>query len=161
MRKSAQGPRSPSVGQASTSTPSPLAHQSVRMPILWGLAFGALQAASPLALRWLDQATVQALLLAMIAAVYIGFAVADGRPRVIAVESGVAGAFVLLAAAGVTGSAWLLVLAYTAHGLKDFWQERRHYVANTRWWPPFCATVDWLVAVVLVIEIIAGAGFHH
>jgi hypothetical protein len=131
------------------------------MPILWGLAFGALQAASPLALRWLDQATVQALLLAMIAAVYIGFAVADGRPRVIAVESGVAGAFVLLAAAGVTGSAWLLVLAYTAHGLKDFWQERRHYVANTRWWPPFCATVDWLVAVVLLIEIIAGAGLHH
>jgi hypothetical protein len=39
--------------------------------------------------------------------------------------------------------------------------ERRHYVANTRWWPPFCAAVDWLVAVVLAIEIIAGAGFHH
>jgi len=97
----------------------------------------------------------------MIATVYIGFAVADGRPKVIAVESGVAGAFVLLAATGVTGSAWLLVLGYAAHGLKDFWQERRHYVANTRWWPPFCATVDWLVAVVLVIEIIAGAGFHH
>lgn len=35
---------------------------------------------------------------------------------------------------------------------KDFWQERRHYVANTRWWPPFCAAIDWLVAVVLVIE---------
>ena len=100
-------------------------------------------------------------LLALIAAVYIGFAVADGRPKVIAVESTVAGAFVLLAAAGVTGPAWLLVLGYTGHGLKDFWQERRHYVANTRWWPPFCAAVDWLVAVVLAIEIIAGAGFHH
>ena len=97
----------------------------------------------------------------MIAAVYIGFAVADGRPKVIAIESGVAGAFVLLAAAGVTGSAWLLVLGYTAHGLKDFWQERRHYVADTRWWPPFCATVDWLVAVVLIIEIVVGVGFHH
>jgi hypothetical protein len=24
-----------------------------------------------------------------------------------------------------------------------------------------CAAVDWLVAVVLAIEIIAGAGFHH
>jgi len=115
----------------------------------------------PLALRWLDQATVQSLLLALIAAVYIGFAVADGRPKVIAVECTIAGAFVLLAAAGVTGSAWLLVLGYTGHGLKDFWQERRHYVANTRWWPPFCAAVDWLVAAVLAIEIIAGAGFHH
>jgi len=142
-------------------TPTPRADQSVRVPVLWGLAFGAVQAASPLALRWLDQATVQALLLAMIAAVYIGFAVADGRPRVIAVETTIAGAFVLLAAAGVAGSAWLLVLGYTAHGLKDLWQERRHYVANTRWWPPFCAAVDWLVAVILATEIITGAEFHH
>ena len=146
-------------------TPAPAAtpqwKQSIRAPVLWGLAFGAIQAASPLALRWLDQATVQALLLALIAAVYIGFAVADGRPRVIAVESSVAGAFVLLAAAAVTGSAWLLVLGYAGHGLKDFWQERHHYVAGTRWWPPFCAAVDWLVALVLLIEIAAGAGFHH
>jgi hypothetical protein len=146
-----------------THAPTPAAQrrQPIRVPVLWGLAFGAIQAASPLALRWLDQATVQALLLAFIAAVYIGFAVADGRPKVIAVESAVAGAFFLLAAAGVTGSAWLLVLGYTGHGLKDFWQERRHYVASTRWWPPFCAAVDWLVALVLLTEIIAGAGLHH
>ena len=122
---------------------------------------GLLQAASPLVVRWLDPATVYALELALIAAVYIGFAVADGRPRVIAVESSITGAFVLLAAAAVTGSAWLLVLGYAGHGLKDFWQERSHYVTGTRWWPPFCAAVDWLVAVVLVIEIIAGARFHH
>ena len=141
--------------------PTPQREQSIRVPVLWGLVFGAIQAASPLALRWLDQATVQSLLLALIAAVYIGFAVADGRPRVIAVECTVAGAFLLLAAAGVTGPAWLLVLGYAGHGLKDFWQERSHYVAGTRWWPPFCAAVDWLVAVVLAIEIIAGAGFHH
>jgi hypothetical protein len=142
-------------------TTTPRWKQPIRVPVLWGLAFGAIQAASPLALRWLDQATVQALLLALIAAVYIGFAVADGRPKVIAVECTIAGAFVLLAAAGVTGSAWLLVLGYAGHGLKDFWQERRHYVAGTRWWPPFCAAVDWLVAVVLAVEVIAGAGFHH
>ena len=142
-------------------TPTPQREQSIRVPVLWGLAFGAIQAASPLALWWLDQATVQSLLLTLIAAVYIGFAVADGRPKVIAVECTIAGAFVLLAAAGVTGSAWLLVVGYAGHGLKDFWQERRHYVANTRWWPPFCAAVDWFVAVVLATEIIAGVGFHH
>ena len=148
-----------------THTPAPTTaprwKQPIRAPVLWGLAFGAIQAASPLALRWLDQATVQALLLTLIAAVYIGFAVADGRPKVIAVESSITGAFVLLAAAAVTGSAWLLVLGYAGHGLKDFWQERRHYIAGTRWWPPFCAAVDWLVAVILIIEIIAGTGFHH
>jgi hypothetical protein len=135
-------------------------HRSLRMPVTWGLVFGALQAASPLVFWWLTPATVQALLLSLIAAVYIGFAVADGRPRVIAVESVVAAVFVVLAAAGVTATVWLLVAGYAGHGLKDFWQHRRQYVANTRWWPPFCATVDWLVAAVLVVEIAAGVNFH-
>ena len=133
----------------------------LRVPVLWGLAFGAAQAASPLALRWLDPATVHALSIAFIAAVYIGFAVGDGRPKVIAVETLVAGVFVVIAAIAVTATAWLLVLGYAGHGLKDFWQERRHYVANTRWWPLFCATIDWLVAVVLVVEIAAGVDFYH
>jgi hypothetical protein len=135
-------------------------HRSLRTPVLWGLVFGAIQAASPLGIWWLPPATVQALLLGLIAGVYIGFAVADGRPRVIAVESVVAGMFVVLAAAGVTATVWLLVAGYAGHGLKDFWQERRQYVANTRWWPPFCAAVDWLVAAVLAVEIAAGVNFH-
>ena len=128
--------------------------------MLWGLVVGLMQAASPLAARWLDAATVYALELALIAAVYIGFAVADGRPRVIAIECAVAGLFVLLAATAVTGTAWLLVLGYTGHGLKDAWQQRRQYVANTRWWPPFCAAVDWLLAAILIIAIVAGVHFH-
>src|SRR5256885_1335623 len=105
-------------------TPTPRTGQSIRVPVLWGLAFGAIQAASPLAFWWLDQATVQALLLALIAAVYIGFAVADGRPKVIAVESSIAGAFVVLAAAGATGSALHLDQGFAGHGLKSFSQER-------------------------------------
>jgi hypothetical protein len=135
-------------------------HRSLRTPVLWGLVFGGIQAASPLVFWWLPQATVQALLLCLIAAVYIGFAVADGRPTVIAVECLVAGVFVVLAAAGVTGTVWLLVAGYAGHGFKDFWQHRRQYVANTRWWPPFCAAVDWLLAAVLVVEVAAGVNFH-
>jgi hypothetical protein len=54
--------------------------------VLWGVVWGVIQAAAPLGFWWLDPATVYALSLALIAAVYIGFAVADGRPRVIAVE---------------------------------------------------------------------------
>jgi hypothetical protein len=52
----------------------------------------------------LDSATVYAMGLVLIAAVYVGFAVADGRTKVIAVESGVTSAFVVVAAAAVTGS---------------------------------------------------------
>jgi len=141
-------------------THRPSRAESMLVPVLWGLVFGVLQAGSPLAVRWLDPATVYALELALIAAVYIGFAVADGRLRVIAVECAVAGLFVLLAATAVTGTAWLLVLGYAGHGLKDAWQERRQYVINTRWWPPFCAAVDWLVAAILVVAIIAGVHVH-
>jgi hypothetical protein len=132
------------------------AKRPLRAPVLWGFAFGALQAASPLGFAWLEPATVQALLLCFIAAVYVGFAVADGRPRVIVIECGIAAVFVLLASASVTGTAWLLVVGYAAHGLKDLWQERHHFVANTRWWPPFCAAVDFVVAAIIAVEIIAG-----
>jgi hypothetical protein len=142
-------------------TPNPLAGRSLRAPILWGVVVGVLQAASPLGLWWLDPATVYALSLALIAAVYIGFAVADGRPTVIAVESAVAAVFVIVAAAGVTGPAWLLVAGFAGHGFKDLWQHRSHYVANTRWWPPFCLVVDWVVAAILVVLIAAGVDFHH
>ena len=61
----------------------------------------------------MDLATVHALVIALIAAVYIGFAVADGRPKVIAVETCVASGFVVLAAIGVTETAWILVIAYS------------------------------------------------
>ena len=134
---------------------------SLRAPVLWGLALGAFQAASPLILQWIEPATLHAMYISLIAAVYIGFAVADGRPKVIAVEIAVASTFVLIAAVAVTATAWLLVLGYAGHGLKDYWQHRRRYVANTRWWPPFCAAVDWLVALVLIAEIIAGVNFHQ
>ena len=141
--------------------PNLRAGRSLRAPVLWGVVFGAIQAASPLGFWWLDPATVYALSLALIAAVYIGFAVADGRPRVIAVEATIAGVFVVVAAAGVTGPAWLLVAGLAGHGFKDLWQHRRQYVANTRWWPPFCLVVDWVVAAILVVLIAAGVDFHH
>ena len=68
-----------------------------------------------------------------IAAVYVGFAVADGRAKVIAVESGVALAFVVVAAVAMTGSPW--------------------------WRPSFCMVVDWVVAAIIVGEIAAGMDF--
>lgn len=129
-------------------------------PIIWGLLVGAVQAASPVAFRWLEPATLHALYIAFIAAVYIGFAVADGRTRVIAVETTIAAAFLVLAAVGVTGSAWLLIAGYAAHGVKDLWQHRTKFVAGTRWWPPFCATVDFLVAAILALEVAYGMSFH-
>jgi hypothetical protein len=133
----------------------------LRAPLLWGLLVGAAQAATPLAFWWLDTASVYAVGLAVIAAVYIGFAVADGRWNVLAVESGVASMFVIIAAAAITETPWLLVVGLAGHGFKDLWQHRRQFVANTRWWPPFCLVVDWVVAAIIAVEIAAGVQFHR
>jgi hypothetical protein len=129
--------------------------------VLWGVVWGVIQAAAPLGFWWLEPATVYALSLALIAAVYIGFAVADGRQSVIAVETVVAAAFVVVAAAGVTGPAWLMVAGFIGHGFKDLWQHRSHFVANTRWWPPFCLVIDFVAAAILVVLLAVGVDFHH
>ena len=148
-------------GSRKAEAPLIAGKRMVRAPAMWGVVFGGLQAASPLMFWWLDAETVYALGLALIASVYIGFAVADGRWVVIAFESNMALIFVIVAAAAVTGSAWLLVLGLAGHGLKDLWQHRSQFVANTRWWPPFCLVVDWVAASIIAVEIVAGVDFHR
>lgn len=145
----------------SATVPLSVAKPSMRASIAWGIVVGLAQAATPLAFWWMDAATGYAVGLAAIAFVYVGFAVADGRTRVIAVECVVAMAFVLVATAGVTGPAWLLAIGFAAHGVKDAWQERRQFVSGTRWWPPFCAAVDWVVALAIVIGIVTNRQFHQ
>ena len=134
--------------------------QPLRPAIWWGVLVGGIQAASPLAFWWLDPATVYAVGLAVIAPIYVGLAVADGRWRIIAVEICVAMTFIVLATTGITGPAWLLVVGFAGHGIKDAWQQRTQYVSGTRWWPPFCAAIDWVVAVAIAIEIVAGMSFR-
>ena len=130
------------------------------MPLVAGAVIGLAQAATPFAFWWLPPATVYALGLVFIAAIYIGFSVADGRWHVIAAEVAVATVFVLVAAVAVTGPAWLLVAGLTGHGLKDLWQHRTRFVTGTRWWPPFCAAVDFVVAAILGIALAAGANLR-
>jgi hypothetical protein len=96
---------------AAAAFPSP---RENRAAMLWGIAVGLLQAATPLLIWWLNRATVYALGLVVIAGIYVGFAVADGRARVIAVESGVAFVFVVVAAAAVTDR--ITVAARRRHG---------------------------------------------
>jgi hypothetical protein len=143
-------------GPTARSIPAASPRRSLRGPLAWGVVIGIVQAAAPLAFPWLPPATVYALSLPLIAAVYIGFAVADGRRHVVAVETAVASLFVIVAAAAVTGTLWLIVGGLIAHGLKDLWQHRTGFVAGTRWWPPFCATVDWVAAALLAGAITAG-----
>ena len=131
-----------------TATTQPL-RAGLRGPVFSGLVVGIAQAATPLAFWWLDTATVYALGLAVIAFIYIGFAVADGRWTVLAVETGVASGFLIIAAAAITGTPWLLVVGLAGHGLKDLWQHRTQFVANTT-----------VVASVLSCRRLGGRGNH-
>jgi hypothetical protein len=133
---------------------------SLTWPIFWGVVLGIFQAFSPLGLWWLEPRLVWSLALVLIAAVYVGFAVADGRARVLAVEVTVTSAFVILAAIAVVASPWLSVVGLVAHGLKDLWQHRTQFVANTRWWPPFCLVVDFVASTVIAALLLSGFRFH-
>ena len=141
-----------------TAMPIPAAstRRSLRGPLACGVVLGCVQAAAPLAFPWLDAATVYAVSLTLIAAVYLGFAVADGRRHVLVVEAAVASVFVVVAAAAVPGSAWLVVAGLAGHGVKDLWQHRTGFVAGTRWWPPFCAAVDVVAAGLIAVAIVVG-----
>lgn len=145
--------------ESSTREASGVFPHSLRRPIYWGAVVGVFQAASPVGFRWLDQDVVWAISLAIIAAVYIGFAVADGRRHVVTVEVGVASAFVLLATVAIDAP-WLIVVGLVGHGLKDLWQHRTHFVANTRWWPPFCLVVDFVCASLIAILLLAGVDLN-
>lgn len=129
---------------------------SLRTPVLWGIAVGVLQALSPAGFWWLDADLTWAIGLVIIAPIYIGLAVADGRARIIAVEVAVAAFFVTVAIVAIELSPWLVVAGLVGHGLKDLWQHRTHFVANTRWWPPFCLVVDFVAASVIALLLLAG-----
>jgi hypothetical protein len=139
-------------GSARAQTEKP----SIRKAVGWGVVVGAIQVATPLGLWWLAPVTGYAVGIVGIAFIYIGFAVADGRAKVIAVECTVAMAFTVVAAIGLNGPAWLVAALFAAHGVKDAWQQRRQFVAGTRWWPPFCAAVDFVVAAAIAVELVAG-----
>jgi hypothetical protein len=133
---------------------------SLRTPIWWGVVVGILQAFSPVAFWWVDRDLIWALGLVVIGSIYIGFAVADGRRNVIIAEITVASGFIVLALVAITTSPWLVVIGLVAHGMKDLWQHRSHFVANTRWWPPFCLVVDFVAATAVAILLVIGVDFY-
>jgi len=126
----------------------------------WGVVIGAGQASIAFAFWWLDPSAVHALMIVLIAAVYIGFAVSDGRTHVIVAECTVVAVFFVAAAAAGAGTPWLLVGLYLAHGAKDLWQHHHHFVRGTRWWPPFCFSVDITVAAIVAAQILFGVNFQ-
>lgn len=87
-----------------------------------------------------------AVVLGVVAGIYVGFALQDGRLRVLALEASVAMLFVAAALAGLWTSAWLIPAAYVAHGLWDMAHHRHVSTAMPAWYVPLCAVYDWIFA---------------
>lgn len=113
-----------------------------------GLSIGTL----PLHLFLPHEASVDlaAMTVAVIGAIYLGFAIQAGTPRQVVVEALVSTLFLGAALAGLWWSAWVVPAAYAAHGVWDWLHHGRSdsadLVAVRAWYPPFCAAYDWVFA---------------
>ena len=79
----------------------------------------------------------------VIAAYYVLFAVMGGSRRALLVETAIMTVFVVLAVAGFRKSLWLVVAALAAHGVLDLVHPR--LVTNPgvpAWWPAWCMAYD-------------------
>ncbi len=87
-----------------------------------------------------------ALLLVSVAAVYLGFAFADGSPKRIALE--VVGLVLYGSAAliGLDGPAWVIPTALALHPVWDGMHHPRALAGAPVWYPTACAMFDLLVA---------------
>ena len=117
------------------------------LPIGGGLALVTVPLHAFIPFWWSHQ--LAALVLALIAGIYVGFAVLDGRTRIILVELMVAFAFIAFACAAMIYDPIWLPLGYVAHGLWDALHHSPLFDTKMpRWYIPLCAVYD----------IIAGAG---
>ena len=92
-----------------------------------------------------------AILLAIISAVYIGFALADGRQKELWIELTAAAVTIILALAGLWITPYFLVIGYIFHGA---WVIGHHpRLIQTRiveWYPSACVVYDWMIAAFIV-----------
>jgi len=86
------------------------------------------------------------ILLAMIAGVYIGFAVNDGRRHKLILETAVALGFCALVLLGMWMWPILIALGYFLHALWDLLHHPFKLGARVRdWYPPACVIYDVIV----------------
>jgi hypothetical protein len=81
--------------------------------------------------------------LVVVASYYVLFAAMSGSGRAVAVETLIAGGFVVAASVGFRRSLWLVCAGLAAHGVLDAVHPR--VVTNAgvpAWWPAFCGAYD-------------------
>jgi hypothetical protein len=123
-------------------------------PILTGVAVGAVSLLPHFFMSPDASLGFAAILIALIAGIYFGFAVVSGSNRDQLVEFNVAGLFAASALLGLLVWPLLLPMAYFAHACWDFAHHNRarlSLVAIPQWYVPWCAVIDLIIGAGLVV----------
>ncbi|MEL6289825.1 MAG: DUF6010 family protein [Pseudomonadota bacterium] len=128
----------------------------VERPYLLGLVVGLAVLAPHTVLPEQVSLAYAAISLGLIAGIYIGFALVKGSQEQILVEVATAGVFALAALLGAVAVPLIIPIAYFAHGLWDAAHLARKrgdefLVPTPKWYPPFCAITDWVIAIGLIV----------
>ena len=125
-----------------------------RRPVLTGIAVGVATLVPHALLAPQASVGYAAVVIALIAGIYFGFAVMNGSPRDQLVEFNVAGLFSLAGVLGLLLWPVLLPIAYFAHASWDFAHHNRlqlPLVAIPAWYVPWCVVIDVIVGAGLIV----------
>ena len=95
-----------------------------------------------------------AVLVALIAGIYFGFAVMNGSSRQQMIEFNVAGLFAVAGLLGLLYWPVLLAIAYFAHAAWDFAHHNRARFslgAIPQWYVPWCVVIDVIIGAGLLV----------
>ena len=102
-----------------------------------------------------DRRTAEGVLLAIIAAIYIGFALAERHAGNLLIEVAFAGAIIVVVFIGLQHSSYWLAAGLAAHGVWDLLHHHSRPVLGTRevprWYPPACLAYDFPLAVFVAL----------
>jgi Family of unknown function (DUF6010) len=99
-----------------------------------------------------DPLAFHSVALAVIGAIYVGFAFSDGRLPIVILELSVGTAFVVLALLGLWLAPVFLAVGLILHGFWDLAHRPRGITTKLpAWYPPFCAAYDFVFAGVFLL----------
>ena len=125
-----------------------------RKPILTGVAVGVGSLAPHLFLSPEASLGFAAVLVALIAGIYFGFAVMNGSVRDQFVEFNVTGMFAVAGLLGLLLWPFLLPIAYFGHALWDLAHHNRSQLSLVKipqWYVPWCIVIDVIIGTGLSV----------
>ncbi|WP_342315472.1 DUF6010 family protein [Lysobacter sp. FW306-1B-D06B] len=142
-----------------SSAPAPHSHSHApsafaRRPILTGIAVGIVTLVPHAFLTPQASLAFAAVVIALIAGIYFGFAVMNGSPFDQMVEFNVTGLFTLAGLLGLLLWPILLPLAYFGHALWDLAHHNRSRLSLVKipqWYVPWCVVIDVIVGAGLLL----------